>query len=290
MRWKTKITEMLGCKYPIIQGAFAVFGTAELAAPVSDAGGFGIITAHNFTPEGLREEIRKGKKMTNNNFGINFSVMPPTSNLSMNIPNEEGYKEYVDVAIDEGIKTCFTSAYKASKIGKKLHSAGVNWIHKCATMKHASSAEKDGADAVVIVGLEGTGFKNPVQNTTMINMVMANRLLNIPVIAAGGIGDARGFLGALTLGAQAVYVGTAFMATKECPITEKFKRDMLVKQDCFDPKLYSELYHRELRDSGVPSMAVGVINKVQTVKEFIEEIMKKIRENAYKLGFQRGYF
>jgi len=288
MRWITKITQMLGCRYPIIQGAFSAFGTADLAAPVSDAGGFGIITAHNFTPDELREEIRKAKSMTDNPFGVNFTVMPRTSADAVETPTD--YNEYIDIVIDEGIKTCFTSAYKAKEIGDRLKDNGINWIHKCATMKHALSAERDGADAVVIVGLEGTGYKNPLQNTTMINMVMANRLLKIPFIAAGGIGDARGFLGALSMGAQAVYMGTAFMATKECPIPENFKRDMIVNQDCFDPKMYERLYHHKLKDSGTPSMAVGVIDDILTVKEFIDKIMNDAERILRSWGFNSDCF
>ncbi|BDC36106.1 NAD(P)H-dependent flavin oxidoreductase [Candidatus Methanoliparum sp. LAM-1] len=288
MRWVTKITKMLGCKYPLIQGAFSFFGTADLAAPVSDAGGFGIITAHNFTPEGLRDEIIRAKSMTNNPFGVNFTVMPRTSADFVETPRD--YKKYIDVVIDEGIKTCFTSAYKAKEIGERLKDNEINWIHKCAIMKHALKAEKDGADAVVIVGLEGTGYKNPIQNTTMINMVMANRLLRIPFIAAGGIGDARGFLGSLAMGAEAVYMGTAFMATKECPIPENFKRDMIVKQDCFDPKMYERLYHHKLKDSGTPSMAVGVIDDILTAKEFIEKIMKDAEGMLRRLGFNSDCF
>jgi len=288
MRWITKVTKMLGCKYPIIQGALSAFGTADLAAPVSEAGGFGIITAHNFTPEELREEIRKAKSMTDKPFGVNFTVMPRTSADAVETPAD--YNEYIDVVIDEGIKTCFTSAYKAKEIGERLKDNGINWIHKCATMKHALSAERDGADAVVIVGLEGTGYKNPLQNTTLINMVMANRLLKIPFIAAGGIGDARGVLGSLAMGAHAVYMGTAFMATKECPISENFKRDMIINQDCFDPKMYERLYHHKLKDSGTPSMSVGVIDDILTAKELIEKIMNDAEQILRSWGFNSDCF
>ena len=132
---------------------------------------------------------------------------------------------------------CTTSAYQAPRIGKKLHDAGCYWFHKCATMKHALSAEKAGADAVTIVGLEGTGFKNPLQNTTLINMTMAKKLLKVPVIAAGGIGDARGFLAALSMGADAVCFGTAIIPTKESPASDSWKK-ALITQDIFDEKFY----------------------------------------------------
>jgi len=278
MEWKTNITEMLGCKYPIIQGAFAGIGKADLAAPVSEAGGFGIITGHNFkTAELLREEIHRAREMTKNNFGINFTIIPPRF-------NEAHYKDMVEVVIDEGIGTVFTSAYKAKNIGERLHSGGVNWIHKCATMKHAISACSHGVDAVVIVGIEGTGFKNPKQNTTLVNMVMANRTIDVPFIAAGGIGDAHGLLGALGMGAEAVYLGTSFMSVKECPTSEKFKERM-IDQDCFDEEFYSKIYHHEARDSGVPSMAVGTIEEVLSAKELIDGIISESEKILRGWGF-----
>ena len=283
MEWKTKITEMLGCKYPIIQGAFAGLGRAYLAAPVSEAGGFGIITAHNFkNAELLREEIIRAKEMTKNNFGINFTLMPPKL-------SEEYYMKMVDVVIDEGIKTIFTSAYKAKRIGEKLHGADVNWIHKCATMKHAIATQNHGADAVVIVGVEGTGFKAPLQNTTLINMVMANKKLNIPFIAAGGIGDAHGFLSALSMGAEAVCMGTVFMAVKECPISDKSKERM-IRQDCFDPELFQKVYHHQSKDSASPSMAVGVVEEVLTAKELIDTIIGESEDILYRWGFEGSCF
>ena len=283
MRWKTWVTEMCGCTYPIIQGAFTGFGKSELAAPVSEAGGLGVITAHVFrTAQDLRRDIQNGKTMTDKPFGINFTILPK-------VFPEEYYEKLLEVAIDEGIETYFTSAYKAKIIGERIHEAGFTWIHKVATMKHAIAAEKHGADAVVIVGLEGTGFKNPLQNTTMINMIMANRLLNIPFIAAGGIGDASGFLAALSMGAQGVYIGTGFMATKECPISEKVKQ-RLVNQTSFDPELYTKLYHHQLKESLCGSMTVGVIKKVLPVKEYISMIMRNA-ENQLKLwGFTSSVF
>ena len=117
---------------------------------------------------------------------------------------------------------------------------GCVWFHKSATVKHAISAEKAGADAVTIVGLEGTGFKNPNQNTTLINMTMARRLIKVPLIAAGGIGDARGFLAALAMGADAVCFGSAIMATKESPASETWKKQVL-HQDIFDEKFYKKI-------------------------------------------------
>jgi nitronate monooxygenase len=225
MEWKTRVTEILGSKYPIIQGAFGGFGTSAIAAPVSEAGGFGIITASALgTPEKLREDIRRARSITDKPLGINLTI-----GLCPQID------EMREVAIEEGVPVLFTAAYRAADHGERIHEAGLKWIHKVATIKHALAAERHGADAVVIVGLEGAGFKNINQLPTLITITTAVRLLKIPVIAAGGIGDARGFLGALGMGAEGVYMGTAFMATKECPISDRYKQ-ALVEGQPWDPK------------------------------------------------------
>lgn len=230
MEWKTRVTDMLGIKYPIIQGSYGGFGTSEIAAPVSEAGGLGIITVGALkTPEGLREDIRKARSMTDKPIGVNLTV-----GMCPHIDEMRG------VAIEEGIPVVETSAFRATDHGKRLKEAGVKWIHKVATVKHAIVAEKQGADAVVIVGMEGIGFKSIDQLPTLTTITWAVKQIKVPVIAAGGIGDARGFLASLTMGAEAAYLGTAFMATKECPISQRHKQ-YLVDVDPADPKLMKKV-------------------------------------------------
>lgn len=280
MIWNTRITKMTNTQYPIIMGAFAIIGKAEFAAAFSNAGGLGIITALNFrTNEEFQEEIEKMKKLTNKPYGVNFTVWPPqVRQRNERAQSEETYFDFVDIALDAGVKVITTSAYKAAEIGKKVHDAGCVWFHKSATVKHAISAERAGADAVTIVGLEGTGFKNPNQNTTLVNMTMARKLIKVPLIAAGGIGDARGYLAALAMGADAVCFGSAIMATKESPASDVWKRQVLT-QDIFDEQFYKKIYHLELRDSPIGSMACGHVNEETTIKQFIENIVS----NAEKI-------
>lgn len=303
--WKTRVTEMLGVEYPIIQGAFHGFGTSELAAAVSEAGGLGMITAHALnTPEGLREDIHRLKSKTDKPFAVNISV-----SLCTNIG------EMIDVIIDEEVPVVETSIYRANIYGKRLQEAGIKWIHKVATVRHALSAEEQGVDAVVIIGLEGTGFKSPIQLPTLICIPWAVKQIKIPIIAGGGIGDSHGFMAALAMGAEAVYMGTAFMATKECPIPDRYKQ-LLAEGNPADPKFRdrnltpanTEEYNRVLQEKGtIPdsewlmklekamvgrpldepigeeiegmmqlapgSLTVGVIDEVTTVKELIENII-----------------
>ena len=307
--WKTRVTEMLGIKYPIIEGAFGGFGTSTLAVPVSEAGGLGMITAQVLrTPGGLREDIRRLKSKTDKPFAVNItmSVCPDIDKM-------------VEVIIDEEVPVVETSAIRSDIVGKRLQAAGIKWIHKVATVRHALSVEAHGADAVVIVGLEGTGFKSPAQLPTLINIPWAVRQIKIPIIAAGGIADSYGFMAALSMGAEAVYMGTAFMATKECPLPDRYKQ-RLVEATPADPKIRDRVltspnaaeYEKAMKARGtiserewllrlervaanVPldvsltedsiyeteavlriapgSLAVATIDKVVTVKELIENII-----------------
>lgn len=291
MKWITKITQMTGIKYPIIMGAFAGVGRAEFAAAFSNAGGLGIITAINFFKnEDFEEELEKMRRLTKKPFGINFSIMPPIMAKKVPKPKtEDSYMDYLNLALDMDIKIFTTSAYQAPKIGKKIKDNGGIWFHKCTTLKHALSAEQAGADGVTLVGVEGTGFKNPLQNTTLVNITMAKKLLKIPIIAAGGIGDARGFLAALAMGADAACFGTAIMATNECKIPQTYKRK-LINQDIFDKEYYKKIFHHQLKDKSIWSMAAGHIDTVISVKEFIDTIINNTVEILKVWGFKGDVF
>jgi len=294
MEWKTRVTELLGCRYPIIEAAFGGFGRAALAAPVSEAGGFGIIEATALgTPEKLRKDICKARSMTDKPFGVNLSLI-----------GHPRIDELRDVAIEERVSAIFTSAYKAEEHGKHIKEAGIPWIHKVGTIKHALAAERHGADALVVVGIEGEGEKAANHLTTMTTVSMATKMFKIPIIAAGGIGDGRTFLAALAMGAEAVYMGTAFMATKECPIAERHKL-ALVNANPYDPEVRDRVFappppgleeltrkqevyklvgyakpHSTSRPMPVMggSMAVGAITGVVTVKELIDSIIREAEE------------
>jgi len=291
MKWETKITQMASVKYPLIMGAFAIIGRAEFASAFSNAGGLGIITAINYPKiEAFRAELEKMVLLTDKPFGVNFTIAPPSSSKIKIGRNQETFYEFLDCAIDMGVKIFTTSAYNASKLGARIKEAGCYWFHKCATMKHAITAEKADVDAITLVGLEGTGFKSPVQNTTLVNVTMARKLLSVPIIAAGGIGDARGFLGALAMGADAVCLGTAIMTTTESLASKNWK-DQILNQDIFDEKFYKKIFHLELKDSPIASMAAGHCDEIISLKEYVQE---KIIHNAEEIikswGFNNDVF
>ena len=291
MKWITKITELARIKYPVIMGAFAGAGRADFAAHFSNAGGLGIITAINFsTSELFGKEIEKMKSLTDKPYGVNFSIMPPQMAERVLRPRtEDFYIEYLRIAIDAGIRIFTTSAYQAQKLAAIMLENDCIWFHKCTTLKHALSAEKLGAHSITLVGVEGTGFKNPLQNTTLVNITMAKKLLKVPIIAAGGIGDARGFLAALAMGADAVCFGTAILATKESGVPTSYKKK-LMNQDIFDEEFYRQIFHHQLRDKSIWSMAAGHIDESISLKDFIEGIFNKSEKILRSWGFKGADF
>jgi len=269
MKIDNDLTRMLGIEYPIIQGAYAWegYGTSKIAVPVSEAGGLGIITAIAFkTAEDFREDIKKAMSLTDKPLAVNYSVLYGTEFT------HEYYSEYVKAAIEEGIKIVFTSSYDGTPIGKEVKKAGCTWIHKCATLKHAVSIAGKGVDALAIVGVEGAGNKTNEQTTTLINITNARKMItDIPLIAVGGIADAYGFAAALAMGASGVYMGTAFMATKEFQGPDDLLNP-IINQSMTDPAYTTRAL---TTDPGVfHSQAAGVIDSVPDVKEFIESLVK----------------
>jgi len=291
MKWKTKITQLLGIKYPLVMGAFGGWGKAEFASSFSNSGGLGIIAALNFpNPEDFKKDLQKMKELTDKPFGINLSL--PHHSLKENgedIRTRKRYLDYVEIAINENCNIFTTSGYKASFIGTRVHEAGGLWFHKCVLVKHAISAERQGADGVTLVGLEGTGFKNPLTNTTLVNITMAKKLLKVPIIAAGGIGDSRGLLGALTLGADAVCLGTALMCTKECPVPERIKEKWL-NLDVFDEQFHKKIYTFNSKNFMAPSTAIGHHNEIIPMKTLIEEMIKNAENILLSWGFDNNEF
>lgn len=289
MNWKTRIIKITQTRYPLIMAAFARLGIIEFAASFSNAGGLGIITALNYELNNFKKKLQKMQELTDKPFGVNLTVIPTGVGFSnANITNED-YLKYLEVALNEGVNIFTTSAYQATFLGERIHEAGCYWFHKCALMRHALSAEKVGADAITLIGMEAAGFKNPYQHTTLVNLTMAKKLLNIPVIAAGGIGDARGFLGALALGAEAVCLGTAILTTEESPLPPQIKDDW-INMDIFTEAYHKKLYHLTLAGTSVPSAAIGFQKKVIPLKVFIENLMNDAKDILNLWGFNKEEF
>ncbi|MHA1986222.1 MAG: NAD(P)H-dependent flavin oxidoreductase [Promethearchaeota archaeon] len=288
MIWKTRITKITKTKYPLIMAAFWRHGITEFAASFSNAGGFGTIAALNYDIKNFKNELQKMKELTDKPFGVNITVDRPRSGANAKAEKEE-YLKYIEVAINEGVEIFTTSSYQALYIGERVHEAGCYWFPKVPLLKHAISVENAGADAITLMGMESSGYKNPFQHSTLVNITMGKKILKTPIIAAGGLGDARGFLGALTMGAEAICLGTAILVTKESPLPP-IKKESWVNTDIFSKDYHKRLYHLKLGGTSVPSPAVAYKNKIVSLKELIENIMINAENILKSLGFPKDEF
>ena len=214
---KTKITELLGIRYPIFQGGMAWVAESPLAAAVSNAGGLGIIGAASAPPEVVREQIRKVKDLTDKPFGVNVMLMNP------NAP------EVANVVVEEGVAAVTTGAGNPAAYMKMWKEAGIKVIPVVASVAMARMMEKGGADAVVAEGTESGGHIGSATTMTLVPQVAD--AVKIPVIAAGGIGDGRGIAAAMMLGAQGVQMGTRFIVAEESIVHGNYKERILKAKD-----------------------------------------------------------
>lgn len=217
---RTRITELLGIEHPIIQGGMHYVGFAELAAAVSNAGGLGTITGlTQKTAEDLRNEIRKCKALTNKPFAVNLTFLP-----SLATPD---YPGYVKVIIEEGVKVVETAGRNPQQVMPALKEAGVIVIHKCTSVRHSLKAQSIGCDAVSVDGFECGGHPGEDDVPNFILLPRAADELEIPIVASGGMADGRSLVAALALGADAINMGTRFMATQEAPCHPNVKEALL---------------------------------------------------------------
>lgn len=216
---KTKVTELLQIEYPIIQGGMAWVAEHHLAAAVSEAGGFGLIGAASAPPEIVREEIRKAKELTDKPFGVNIMLLNPNAD------------EVAKIVVEERIQAVTTGAGNPEKYMPMWKEAGVKVIPVVASVAMAKRMERYGADAVVAEGMEAGGHIG--NQTTMALIPQIVDAVNIPVIAAGGIGDGRGVAASFMLGAEGVQMGTRFVVADESIVHDNYK-DRIVKAKDID--------------------------------------------------------
>ena len=214
---KTRVTEILGTEYPVIQGGMAWVAEYRLAAAVSEAGGFGIIGAGGAPAQFVRDQIRKCRELTKKPFGVNIMLMNPEAD------------EIARVAAEEGVKAVTTGAGNPGKYMAMWKEAGIRVIPVVASVALARMMERAGADAVVAEGMEAGGHIGSSTNFTLVPQVAD--AVRIPVVAAGGIADGRGFAAAFMLGAEAVQLGTRFVAAKESQVHPNYKEKIISARD-----------------------------------------------------------
>jgi len=214
---KTRVTELLGIEYPIIQGGMAWVATHELAAAVSEAGGLGIIAAGNAPKEVVRDEIRAVKKLTNKPFGVNIMLLSPFVD------------EVVETVLEEGVPVVTTGAGNPGKYLERFKEKNIKVIPVVPSVALAKRMEKEGVDAVIVEGTEAGGHIGELTTFALVPQVVD--AVSIPVIAAGGIADARGFVAAFALGAEGVQIGTRFVLSTEAKVHENYKNMLLKAKD-----------------------------------------------------------
>ncbi len=297
---KTRITELLGIKYPILQGGMAWVAECHLAAAVSNAGGFGIIGAASAPPEVVKEQIRETRKLTDKPFGVNVMLMNPNA------------AQVAQIVVEEGVKAVTTGAGNPAQFMPLWKEAGVKVIPVVASVAMAKLIERAGADAVVAEGMESGGHIGSATTMTLVPQVVD--AVSIPVIAAGGIGDGRGFAAAFMLGAEGVQMGTRFCVAKEAITHEKYKERIIRAKDidsevtgmshghpirCIRNQMTREYVRLEKEGAGLEELEqltlgslrkavmegdvtggtvmagqiAGLIHKEQTCEEIIQEIM-----------------
>ena len=216
-KMKTRITQLLGIEYPIIQGGMAWVAEHNLAAAVSEAGGLGLIGAGGAPAEFIREQIRKVKETTSNPFGVNLMLMNPEADA------------IAQIIVEEGVRVVTTGAGNPGKYMAMWKEAGVKVIPVIASVAMAKMMERGGADAVVAEGMESGGHIGSATTMTLVPQVVD--AVKIPVIAAGGIADGRGFAASMVLGAEAVQMGTRFVVAKESIAHENYKKKLIGAKD-----------------------------------------------------------
>jgi len=248
-----QITQLFNIKYPIVQGGMVWVSGWKLASAVSNAGGLGLIGAGSMYPDVLREHIQKCKKATDNPFGVNIPMLYPQVD------------ELMDIIVEEDVKIVFTSAGNPKTWTSFLKEKGITVVHVVSSVKFAIKAEAAGVDAVVCEGFEAGGHNGREETTTFTLIPMVKESITIPVIAAGGIGNGRGMLAAMVLGADGVQIGSRFAASKESSAHTNFKQKIIDVKD------------------GDTHLTLKELAPVRLIKnKFYQEIQELYKENPTK--------
>lgn len=266
---KTNICSLLNIKYPIFQGGMAQISDAGLAAAVSEAGGLGVIAAGNNTAEVLRKEIHKIKNLTNKPFGVNVMLLSPHA------------EEVGNLLIEEKVPVIITGAGNPGKFMKMWKEAGSKVIPVVPSVAYAKHLEKIGADAIICEGTEAGGHVGEL--TTMCITPQVVDAVSIPVVAAGGVGDGRGIVAALSLGAQGVQVGTRFVLAKECKVHQNYK-DKIIKANDTDTAVTGRKTGHPVRV--LKNKLVTQFKKLEKDNATVDEMEQLGRGRLYKAAVE----
>lgn len=319
---ENRLCHLLGIKYPIIQAPMNWITGADLAAAVSNAGGLGtlgpnagadtITTDVNETAERLRRQIRKLSSLTDKPFAVN--VLVGYEGLEMSEVGRKYSQRCIEIVLEEGVKIAVTSVGPANVYTRMLKDAGVKVLHAVSTASQARKAEQAGVDAVICEGYEGGGHKALTELTTIVMIPLVADTVKIPILAAGGIADARGLVAAMALGADGVYMGTRFMATHESDAHPRVKQAIIESRDActvtvnkwlvcgrdlrnsftkkytemiaqgasvegvFQQPMYHALVKGEVEEGEIPcGQDAGLVSNMMSAAEVVENIIREIQ-------------
>jgi enoyl-[acyl-carrier protein] reductase II len=266
-----QITQLFNIKYPIVQGGMVWVSGWKLASAVSNAGGLGLIGAGSMYPDVLREHIQKCKKATDNPFGVNIPMLYPQVD------------ELMDIIVEEDVKIVFTSAGNPKTWTSFLKEKGITVVHVVSSVKFSIKAEAAGVDAVVCEGFEAGGHNGREETTTFTLIPMVKESITIPVIAAGGIGNGRGMLAAMVLGADGVQIGSRFAASKESSAHVNFKQKIidvkdgdthLTLKELAPVRLIKNKFYREIqalyKENPTKEELIGLLGRARAKKGIFE--------------------
>ncbi len=274
----TKITELLGIKYPVLQGGMAWIAESTLASAVSEAGGLGIIAGGSAPIDYLRDQIRKTKELTSKPFGVNIMLMSPNA------------EDLAQLVIDEKVPVVTTGAGSPGKFIDGWKNAGVKTIPVVPSVALAKRMVRAGADAIIAEGTESGGHIG--ENTTMCLVPQVVDAVDVPVIAAGGIADGRGIAASFMLGAQGVQIGTRFLAAEECQIHSTYKELVVKAKDTDSIVTGRSTGHpcRNVKTKFAKKLASGEMNGSITPDEFEELTLGSLRKAVQDGNLDEGSF
>jgi nitronate monooxygenase len=317
--FRTRITEMLGIRYPLVGGTMMWISTSEFVAAISNAGGLGILASAMYeSREAFADAIDRVRGLTDKPFAVNLNLFPMIRPIDNN--------EYLDVVIQKGVRIVETSGHSAPEdLCTRFKQAGLIWIHKCVGIRYALKAQRLGADIITVVGYENGGATGRLDTGTLVLVPCVREAVKVPVIGGGGVSDGRGFLAVLALGAEGVIVGTRLLATKEAPIHDNLKKALIQASEldtilvmrsigathrvwanaaarrCLELEAQQadlseilkvvggqkarEMYDTGALDEGIIScgQGVGLVHDIPTVKELFDNIIAQATDIARRL-------
>jgi len=318
--FRTRITEMLGIRYPLVGGTMMWISTSEFVAAISNAGGLGILASAMYeSREALADAIDRVRDRTDKPFAVNLNLFPMIRPIDNN--------EYLDVVIEKGVRIVETSGHSAPEdLCARFKQAGLIWIHKCVGIRYALKAQSLGTDIITVVGYENGGATGRLDTGTLVLVPCVREAVKVPVIGGGGVSDGRGFLAVLALGAEGVIVGTRLLATKEAPIHDNLKKALIQASEldtilvmrsigathrvwanaaarrCLEMEAQQadlseilkvvggqkarEMYDTGALDEGIIScgQGVGLVHDIPTVKELFDNIIAQATDIARRLA------